>query len=162
MAGAEDPRETIAGAASLNAQCNTLRVGSRENSVSARQAIVERLPEHMRCVLPDAGGDELTLTTSALDEATKLILSYEDCFADASGKVGWTDQATHSIDTGINRPVKQPPRRTSFEEKDQIERQLSDLLLEGKIQASESPWASPGCSSRMRTAVGGFALLTVG
>ena len=43
--------------------------------------------------------DELTLTTSALEEATKLILSYEDCFADASGKVGWTDQATHSIDT---------------------------------------------------------------
>jgi len=57
--------------------------------------------------------------------------------------VGWTDQATHSIDTGVNRPVKQPPRKTSFEEKEQIERQLSDLLLEGKIQASESPWASP-------------------
>ena len=143
VAGAEDPRETIVDAASLNAQCNTLRVGSRENSVSARQAIVERLPEHMRCVLPDAGGDELTLTTSALDEATKLILSYEDCFVGASSKVCWTDQATHSIDTGVNRPVKQPPRRTSFVEKEQIERQLSDLLLEGKIQASESPWASP-------------------
>ena len=51
--------------------------------------------------------------------------------------------ATHSIDTGVGRPVKQPPRRTSFEEKDQIERQLSELLLDGKIQASESPWASP-------------------
>ena len=104
VAGAESPRETIAGAASLNAQCNTLRIGSREDSVRARQAIVERLPEHLRCVLPDAGGDKLTLTTSALEEATKLILSYEDCFVGASGKVGWTDQATHSIDTGVNRP----------------------------------------------------------
>ena len=51
--------------------------------------------------------------------------------------------ATHSIDTGVDRPVKQPPRRTSFEEKDQIERQLSELLLDCKIQASELPWASP-------------------
>ena len=85
--------------------------------MSAQQAIVERLPEHLRCVLPADGGDGLTLTTSALEQATKLILSYEDCFAVASGKVGWTDQATHSIDTGINRPVKQPPRKTSFEEK---------------------------------------------
>ena len=49
---------------------------------------------------------------------------------------------THSIYTSITRPVKQP-RRTSFEEKDQIERQLSELLHDGKIQASESPWASP-------------------
>ena len=51
--------------------------------------------------------------------------------------------ATHSIDTGGSRPVKQPPPMTSFEEKDQIERQLSELLLDGKIQDSESPWASP-------------------
>ena len=61
MAGVEDPGETIVDAASVNAQCNTLRVGSREDSVSARQAIVERLPEHMRCVLPDAGGDAYNL-----------------------------------------------------------------------------------------------------
>ena len=39
--------------------------------------------------------------------------------------------------------MKQPPQRTGFEEKEQIERQLSGLLLEGKIQASESSWASP-------------------
>ena len=50
--------------------------------------------------------------------------------------------ATHSIDTGVSKPVKQPPQRTSFEEKDQIECQLSELLLDGKSQASESPWAS--------------------
>ena len=85
----------------------------------------------------------MTLSVAQLEEAIELILKYEDCFVRASGKVGWTDVATHYIDTGVNRPVKQPPRRTSFEEKDQIERQLSELLLEGKIQASESTWVSP-------------------
>ena len=84
-----------------------------------------------------------TLSVAQLEEVVELLLKYEDCFVGASGKVGLTDMATHSIDTGINRPVKQPPRMTSFEEKDQIERQLSELLLDGKVQASESPWASP-------------------
>ena len=50
---------------------------------------------------------------------------------------------THSIETGLSRPVKPPPQGKSCEEKDQIERQLSDLLLEDEIRVSELPWASP-------------------
>ena len=86
---------------------------------------------------------QMTLFVAQLEEAIELLLMYEDCFVEASSKVGWTDVATHSIDTGVSRPVKQLPQRINFEEKDQIERQLSELLLDGKIQASESPWASP-------------------
>lgn len=69
------------------------------------------------------------LSPSHAEAAIDLLVSYEDCFVGASGKVGWTNQATHTIETDINRPVKQPPRRTSYEEKDQIEQQLSELLL---------------------------------
>ena len=101
-----------------------------------------QLSEHLRCVLPDESG-QLTLSVAQLEEAVELLLMYEDCFVGASGKVGWTNMATHFIDIGVIRPVKQPPRRTSFEVKGQIERQLSELLLDGKIQASESPLASP-------------------
>ena len=113
-----------------------------EIQLSRRQAVVSGLPEHLRCVVPDECG-QMDSDQSSTGAPVELLLKYEDCFVGASGKVGWTDVATHSIDTGVSRPVKQPPRRTSFEEKDQIERQLSDLLLDGKIQASESPWASP-------------------
>ena len=84
--------------------------------LSRRQAVVSRLPEHLRCVVPDDCG-QMTLTIAQLEESVELILKYEDCFVGASGKVGWTDVATHSIDTGVNRPVKQPPQRTSYEEK---------------------------------------------
>ena len=79
---------------------------------------ISRLPEYLRCVLPPEQDDKFTLSLAQLDDAIKLILKYEDCFVGASGKVGWTDMATHSIDTGVSRPVKQPPRGTSFEEKD--------------------------------------------
>ena len=93
----------------------------------------------MFCLLRET----IYLTLPQLNDAIELLLKYEDCFVGASGKVGWTYQATHSIETGVHWPVKQPPHRTSFEEKEQIERQLFELLLEGKIQASNPPWASP-------------------
>ena len=82
----------------------------------------------MQYVLPSEEDSNNTLSLAQPEEAVRILLKYEDCFVGACGKVGWTDWATHTIDTGINWPVKQPPRRTSFEEKDQIERQLSDLL----------------------------------
>ena len=68
----------------------------------------------------------MSLSLSETKEAVHLLLSYKDCFVDASGKVGWTDLAFHSVETGTARPVKQPPRKeTSGGEKDQIEKQLS-------------------------------------
>ena len=61
-----------------------------EVQLSRRQAVVSRLPEHLRCVLPDECG-QMTLTIAQLGEAVELILKYEDCFVGDSGKEGWTD-----------------------------------------------------------------------
>ena len=41
-------------------------------------------------------------------QAVELVIGYDDCFVWKDGNVGWTDQATHYIDTGDNRPVKPP------------------------------------------------------
>ena len=72
-AGAESPPGAGNAGVPLNAQPGTLRVGSREeNRASAKQAIVERLPEHLRCMLP-VGGDELTLTTSGWNKRPSIL-----------------------------------------------------------------------------------------
>jgi len=92
VAGAKILRET-ASVASLKAHAPD--VGPKLDYVSGRREIVDRLPEHLRCVLPGSEGAKQNLSNSALEEATKLILDYEDCFVGASGKVGWTDQATY-------------------------------------------------------------------
>ena len=136
----------------------SLAVYSPASQLNLPGKIVSRLPEHSRCVMPPEEDDRTKLSLIQLDDAVKLVLKYEDFFVGAIGKVGWTDMVTHSIDTGINRPVKQPPRRTNFEEKDQIEHQLSELLLDGKIQASESPWALLYFLSRKKMAAGIFTL----
>jgi len=61
----------------------------------------------MRCVLPaevEGGEGEGVphLTTPQLKDAVTLLLKYKDCFVGANGIVGWTDRATHLIDTGSN------------------------------------------------------------
>ena len=96
----------------------TTRPDTPVSQLDLRREIVSRLPEHLRCVLPPEQDDKTHLSLAQLDDAIKLILKYEDCFVRASSKVGWTDMATHSIDTGISRSIKQPPQRTSFAEKD--------------------------------------------
>ena len=76
-------------------------------------------------------GQEQAYLDSPSGDKPLMLLKFEDCYGRASGKVGWTDRATHSIETGINQPVKQPPPRSSIEEKERNERELSALLLKG-------------------------------
>ena len=59
------------------------------------------------------------------------------------GNVGFTDKVRHKIDTGNADPVRTPPYRRSFAEKDELDLHLDKLLAENKIRKSDSPWASP-------------------
>ena len=78
---------------------------SPASQLNQRREIISQLPDHLRRVLPPEGDSNNNLSLPQLDDAVKLLLIYDDCFVGASDKVGWTDRATHSIDTGINRPV---------------------------------------------------------
>ena len=49
----------------------------------------------------------------------------------------------HTIDTGSAAPIKQAPRRLPQFKKDEVDRQLSQLMTQGKIEPSNSPWSSP-------------------
>ena len=49
----------------------------------------------------------------------------------------------HTIDTGSATPVKQAPCRLPPFKRDEVDRQLSELLTQGRIEPSNSPWSSP-------------------
>lgn len=49
----------------------------------------------------------------------------------------------HSIDTGSELPVKQPPRRIPFSLRKTIDSMVKEMLQQNVIQPSCSPWASP-------------------
>jgi len=97
------------------------------------------LPKHLRCMMPPKED-----TTYAQERSLEsLVKEYEDIFIAPGGEVGYTDRIRHTIEVGEALPVKIPPRKTSFAEKELIENTVTDLLRSGKIRGSNSPWASP-------------------
>ena len=88
------------------------------------------------------------LSDSVLSEADKiksrdLFQSYRDVFAFTDDQLGKTSLVQHVIDTGDELPIKQRPYRTSPQCKQEIDRQVEDMLRKGIIRESVSPWSSP-------------------
>ena len=79
------------------------------------------LPECPRCVLQ------------------KVAQEYQHLFRTTPGV---TDAAQHFIPT-TGRPVKIPPRRIPAHYQSEVERQIVEMLAQGIIEESSSPWMAP-------------------
>ena len=73
----------------------------------------------------------------------ELFHKYRDVFAFSNDQLGRTSLVNHVIDTGDATPIKQRPYRTTPENREEIDRQVDDMLQKGIIQESLSPWSSP-------------------
>ena len=82
------------------------------------------------------------LTPEDRSRLESLIGDYSDVFALDSSELGTTDVVKHTIDTGGHPPIKQPPRRTPFALRMKVEL-VREMLSQGVIEQSRSPWASP-------------------
>ena len=49
----------------------------------------------------------------------------------------------HTINTGEHAPIRQPVRRTPFALRAKVEEMVTEMLDQGVIELSTSPWASP-------------------
>ncbi|UYV60974.1 hypothetical protein LAZ67_1002957, partial [Cordylochernes scorpioides] len=87
------------------------------------------------------------LTLSQKNELRQVLSKYSDLF---SSKLGKTNLAKHRIDTENAKPIKHKPYRVSPKERDIIKEQIQDMLQEGVIRASSSPWAFPVILVRKR------------
>ena len=65
-------------------------------------------------------------------------------FSLSDGDLGTTHMVEHRIETRNAPPqsIQLQPRRTSPWKRDEIERQVTDLLQQGKENESSSPWSS--------------------
>ena len=59
------------------------------------------------------------------------------------GTPGKTTMAEHAIDTGDSRPVCLHPYRVPHAYRDEVQRQVSEMLEEGVVEPSTSDWAAP-------------------
>jgi hypothetical protein len=77
------------------------------------------------------------------EELRTLLEDYEDIFAAEGKPLGRTNLVQHTISTGTNRPIKQPPRREPLGKQVEVQEELQAMLEQGVIEPSSSPWASP-------------------
>ena len=59
------------------------------------------------------------------------------------GDLGHTDLVRHKINTGDAAPIRQPPRRLPSLIKEEAHKAVTEMLEQGLIESSTSPWASP-------------------
>ena len=77
------------------------------------------------------------------DAHLDLALVLENFKALFSRQIGKTNVAEHIIDTGDAPPIKIPPRQIPFHYADKVHAQLEDMVKEGIIRPSTSPWCAP-------------------
>lgn len=73
----------------------------------------------------------------------KLLEGYIDMLATTTTELGSSDVIKHKIDTQGEMPIRQRPYRATPKQKEEINRQVSDMLKAEIIRPSNSPWAAP-------------------
>lgn len=74
---------------------------------------------------------------------TQFLMKNQEVFIKSDGKLGRCDWYKHDIDTGDALPIKQRPYRLPIYKRKEVEDQIADMLDQGIITPSNSPWAAP-------------------
>ena len=83
----------------------------------------------------------------------ETLLSFPDVFNDG---LGHTSVLSHHINTGNFAPIRQYPRRLPYHYRDEVDKQVKDMLQQEIVQPSTSPWASPVVLVKKRMALTDF------
>lgn len=87
--------------------------------------------------------EDTDLTESQIQEIRNLLLSQKDVFARNPKRPERTTRVKHKINTGDHPPIKQRSYRQSPTEQEIIEKEVREMLANGVIRLSKSPWSSP-------------------
>lgn len=83
------------------------------------------------------------LPVAAREKLLNLLNKYRSCFAQNTKELGKTDVVKMDIHLTDDNPVTYRPYRLSFAERETVRHIVQDLLNNGIIQESTSPYSSP-------------------
>jgi len=72
----------------------------------------------------------------------RLCAEFSDIFVRKPGPWEFSTLPPIAIDTGVNLPIRTPPRRFPFQRRDAMIAEVRKLLAKGIIEPSNSPWLS--------------------
>ena len=105
---------------------------------SGQPVLLHNVPEHLRDLLERSCEH---LDQEQRKQVTALLIRYQDVFSKGDGDLGRTNLVKHSIDTGDSKPVRQPYRRLPQSQQEEAGKQVQEMLPQGIITPSASPWA---------------------
>ena len=86
------------------------------------------------------------------------LLNFPDVFKNGLGHTSITD---HKIDTEVSLPISQYPWHLPCQFREEVDKQVTEMLSQNIIQHSASPWASPVVLVKKRAAHTAFVLTIV-
>ena len=72
-----------------------------------------------------------------------LLYEFSDITSVDNSDLGQTTLVQHEINTGDAMPIRQPPRRLPFHQRQIIQELVSNMLERGVVEPSNGPWSSP-------------------
>ena len=91
----------------------------------------------------------------------EIIKKHKKAFSLSKTDLGRTEVIKHSIDTGNAMPIRHQPLRMSTKQKQEVGKLVDDILDDGVIETSKSPWSSPIVLIKKKMAVSGVVSITV-
>lgn len=76
-------------------------------------------------------------------ELEYILRDNADTFAYSNQELGRTAIVQHTIDTGSHPPIRHRPYRTTPEKREEIDKQVKEMLEANVIRPSTSAWAAP-------------------
>ena len=78
------------------------------------------------------------------EQLCDLLKTYSDVFSTGPHDLGRTTATRHSIITEANaRPIRQRQYRQPYHMRAEMDKQIGEMLIDGLIKPSTSPWSSP-------------------
>ena len=90
----------------------------------------KKTPEHLKDLL-NRSTEEISQCYHA--HVSELLTEFQDIFVKQDGELGRTNLVQHHIDTGNQRPIRQRPRKHPLGQRDEIKRQVNEMLDKGLI-----------------------------
>ena len=87
--------------------------------------------------------DSSRLDTEQQGRLDQLLKNYDDVFAYTPDQLGRCSLVKHKIDTGSHPPIRLRSYRTSPANREEIDKQIKEMLDNDVISPSVSPWAAP-------------------
>jgi transposase InsO family protein len=87
-------------------------------------------------------GVDVTVSDEDKSAFNSLLEKYRSIFSKGDHDLGCASAVKHRIDTGNSRPIRQTLRRQPAHYVQEIDRQIDEWVAQGRIEPSQSEWAS--------------------